>query len=119
LTTTRRTVQLFLEDLRAQPQNLALKWTVEEMARSCGLGISQFTQHVRSLVNMTPMHYLTDCRTDRAATILKEMPRASITDIALDCGFSTGQYFATRFKRRFGATPREFRSTAVGMGGSS
>jgi AraC-like DNA-binding protein len=110
LTTTRRTIQLFLEDLRANPQHLALDWTVEEMARTCGLGISQFTQHVRSLVNLTPMQYLIQCRVDRAAVLLRQTPALSITDTALECGFSSGQYFATAFRRRFGLSPREART---------
>lgn len=109
LTTTRRSVHLFLEDLRANPDNLALNWTVEEMAHSCGLRVSQFTQHVKCLVNTTPMQYLTQCRVDRAVALLQASPDAGITETALECGFASGQYFATIFKRRFGCTPRALR----------
>lgn len=111
LTTTLRSVQLFLEDLRAHPEHLALEWSVEEMARSCGLGVSQFSHHVKCLVNTTPMQYLCQCRVHRAAELLKATPNVSITDTALELGFSSSQYFATVFKRHFGYSPRCLRHT--------
>jgi AraC family L-rhamnose operon regulatory protein RhaS len=49
LSSSRRTVQLFLADLRAHPEHLALKWTVQEMADSCGLGVTRFVHHVREI----------------------------------------------------------------------
>lgn len=109
LTSTRRTVQLFLDDLRANPEHLSLEWTIEKMARSCDLGLTQFTHHTKGLANMTPMQYLTQCRIELAAKRLRKQPAASITDIAFDCGFSSSQYFATVFARRFGCSPRAYR----------
>jgi AraC family L-rhamnose operon regulatory protein RhaS len=58
---------------------------------------------------MTPLHYLNHCRLETARRILLEQPSRSVTQVALDCGFSTPQYFATVFGRRFGSAPREFR----------
>jgi AraC family L-rhamnose operon regulatory protein RhaS len=112
LTSTSRSVQLFLDDLSAHPEHLALEWTVEEMAQSCGLGVSQFSHHVKCLVNLTPMQYLCKCRIDRAATILAAAPASRITDTALNLGFSSSQYFATVFRRRFGYSPRSLRLRA-------
>ncbi len=109
LTTTRRTVELFLDDLRNHPEHLTLDWTVEKMAKSCGLGVTQFIHHVKCLVNVTPMHYLVHCRVDFAAKRLCASPANCITDTALHCGFSSSQYFATVFSRRFGLSPREYR----------
>lgn len=110
LTTSCRTVELFLNDLRSHPEHLALSWTVEKMANSCGLGITQFIHHVKCLVNMTPMHYLVHCRLELAAKLLRTRPAGCITETALECGFSTGQYFATVFTRRYGLSPREYRN---------
>ena len=110
LSSSRRTVELFLAELRAQMENRPHQWSVEEMARSCGLGVTQFTNHVRKITNMTPSQHLTQCRLDRAARLLREDPKRSITDIALDCGFSSAQYFATSFRQRFGCSPRYLRA---------
>jgi AraC family L-rhamnose operon regulatory protein RhaS len=58
---------------------------------------------------MTPIQYLNHCRLTAAARLLKETPNRSITQIALNCGFASSQYFATLFRRHFGVTPRAFR----------
>jgi AraC family L-rhamnose operon regulatory protein RhaS len=109
LTSSRRTVELFLADLSQHPEHLALDWSIHEMARSCGLGVTQFIHHVRLIANVTPAQYVNRCRLDLAARLLRN-GRVSVTDVALECGFSSSQYFATVFQRRYGCTPREFRA---------
>lgn len=111
LSSSRRTVQLFLADLRSHPEHLELEWSVQSMARSCGLGVTRFVHHVRALTNMSPAHFLKHCRLDLAAKALRESRGATITDIALACGFASSQYFATVFAQRFSCSPREFRTT--------
>jgi AraC family L-rhamnose operon regulatory protein RhaS len=110
LSDTRRTVELFWTDLCQNPDYLALEWTVRGMAKRCGMGVTNFIHHCKQLTNMTPIRYLNHCRLTNAAQLLKAEPRRTITDIALSCGFASGQYFATLFRRDFGATPRAFRS---------
>jgi AraC-like DNA-binding protein len=110
LSSTRRTVDLFWTDVCQNLSHLALEWTVRGMARRCGMGVTNFIRHTRQITNMTPMQYLNHCRLTAAARLLKEQPRRNITDVALACGFSSSQYFATLFRARFGATPRTFRS---------
>ena len=109
LTSSRRTVELFLNDLVAHPEHLSIDWTVEEMASHCGLKTTQFVHHVRSLTNMAPLHYLNRCRLEHAARLLREKPQEQVTSIALECGFSSSQYFATVFSRKFGCAPSAYR----------
>lgn len=106
LSTASRTVQLFLRDLQQHPE---LDWTVHGMAASCGLGVTQFVRHVRLLANMTPMHYVNRCRLERAAAMLQKHPGERITEVALECGFASSQYFATVFRRQYGCAPRDYR----------
>jgi AraC-like DNA-binding protein len=109
LSGSRRTVQLFLEDLANHSGQLAQRWTVSKMATNCGLGVSQFIHHARQLTNLPPMHYLNDCRLKLAAQLLRESPSESILQTALKCGFSSSPYFSTSFSKRFGLSPRDFR----------
>ena len=109
LSSSQRTVELFLADLCSGPERLAFEWSVGKMADACGLGLTQFIHHVRVLTNMTPMQYLSHCRLDLAANLLRKQPEESVTAVSLKCGFSSSQYFATAFNRRFGCTPREIR----------
>ncbi|OWZ89132.1 hypothetical protein B9J07_34820 [Sinorhizobium sp. LM21] len=58
------------------------------------------------LTNMTPVRYLQTLRLN-AARLLLESGAQSVTNIAFDCGFSSSQYFATCYKKRFGFSPME------------
>jgi len=57
------------------------------------------------------VEYLTELRLKRACLLLQE-GKNSITDVALDSGYMTVQYFSEVFKKRYGITPSEFRNHA-------
>ncbi len=109
LISTRRTVELFWQELRGNPRTLGMEWTVPRMADTCGLGVTQFLHYSKQLNNMTPAHYLNYCRIESAARMLLENPSASVTQIAMSCGFSSSQYFASVFRRYFDCTPNDYR----------
>ena len=111
LTSTRRSVEMFLSGL---PEHLEDPWTLEEMARQCGLGRSRFTEYCRQITNLTPSEYLAQCRVEAAKRLLRTDPQTSITDVALNCGFQSSQYFATVFHRKTGTSPRDYRLKVAG-----
>lgn len=113
LSGSHHTVQLFLADIRSNSESLRLHRTTEEMASSCGLKTTRFVELVRSQTNLSPLRFLNFCRLEYAAKLLQEQSGASITHIALACGFSSSQYFATAFNLRYGCSPREFRRKAT------
>ena len=81
------------------------------MAEDCGLKITRFTYYCKLLANATPMNLLNLARLGRAKKIIEQsdpQESISITDIAMDCGFSTSQYFATKFRETYGYSPREY-----------
>jgi AraC family L-rhamnose operon regulatory protein RhaS len=88
---------------------LSEQWTLELMAKRCGIGITALTAHCHAVMNTTPMDYLNLCRLSWAAEQLKQFPHLSITQIALDAGFSSSAYFATRFRERYGKSPHVYR----------
>jgi AraC family transcriptional regulator len=45
---------------------------------------------------------------ERAKELLQE-PELTVTDIALECGFTHQSHFAKQFKRLTGMTPNQFR----------
>ncbi len=115
LTSTTRTVELFLDDIRMHPEHLAIEWTIPEMASSCGLSVTQFIQVVKRLVNRTPLQFLNDRRLELAEKLLRDSAMASISEIAQSCGFSTSQYFASVFARKHRCSPTEFRTKHNGV----
>ncbi len=109
LTSAERTVGLFLTELRQNEAQRNHAWTLEEMAARCGLGVTHFVRLCHDITNRTPARYRRWCRIGAARDLLQQEPRLSITDIALSCGFSTAQYFATAFRREVGMSPADFR----------
>lgn len=103
LASSKRTVEIFLKRLR---HALDEDWTLENMAAECNLSRTQFTQHCQVLTNMTPVRYLQMLRLTAARQLL-ESGQQSVTHVAFDCGFSSSQYFATCYKKRFGFSPVE------------
>ncbi|WP_010136463.1 AraC family transcriptional regulator [Ochrovirga pacifica] len=107
LTDSSRSVRLFLEELE---NNLQKDWSVEEMAKSAGVGLTRFTYHCKQITNLTPMKYLNIRRLEMAKRLLTNEPNTNITEIAYSCGFTSSQYFATLFKKFEKCTPNEYKS---------
>ncbi|MDF2645602.1 MAG: hypothetical protein K0Q73_1407 [Paenibacillus sp.] len=53
--------------------------------------------------------YVTRTRLDKAAALLREDVRLSVTEIASLVGYRNPQYFHNKFKARFGITPVQYR----------
>ena len=104
-----RPVELFFEELSARPAQLAEPWTLLLMAKRCGMGTTAFVKYCRMLTNTSPLDFLNRCRLDRAARLLRLAPAMSVTEIAFECGYSSSQYFATQFRRRYGRSPSSYR----------
>jgi AraC family L-rhamnose operon regulatory protein RhaS len=108
LTSRRRAVEIFLDDLKHERVNAGEPWTLDRMAAHCSMGVTSFSKYCRELVNAGPMEFLNQCRLDRAARQLREQPELSVTEIAFANGFNSSQYFATCFRQRFHVSPSRF-----------
>ncbi|NTS42642.1 helix-turn-helix transcriptional regulator [Flavisolibacter sp. BT320] len=104
--------QTFLKLEQTLRTDLSHQWTVEEMAALVGLGITAFSEKVKSYTGFSPLNYLINIRISEAIKLLKR-PDVHITDIALDVGFYSSQHFATTFKKLTGYTPSEFRKKNI------
>jgi AraC family L-rhamnose operon regulatory protein RhaS len=122
LATAERTTEMFLRELES---SLERPWTLDAMADCAGLKRTRFAHYVRKLTNRSPLEHLAQLRVQRAKRMIASRPGASLTDVALACGFASSQYFATVFRKIEGAAPREYRARGVsprrsghGTGGS-
>lgn len=82
--------------------------TVTRMAREAGLSTSRFKARFKDEVGMSPADYFMRTKVDRAKSMLSESS-GSVTQIALELGFSSSQYFSTVFRRYTGVSPTEYR----------
>lgn len=90
------------------------QWTLEQMAKECGVQRTRLNIIFQRLTGGTPMEYLARLRMERAKTLLRET-ESKVIDIAFECGFSSSQYFANTFKQATGMTPSAYRSRCAGL----
>ncbi len=110
----RQTVRLFWEELARRPEALAQPHAVPSMAKACGMCVATFIVLTKSATGETPANWILSHRLELAAKKLRLHPERSISDISADCGFASGQYFATRFGKKYGRTPKAWRAKAQG-----
>ena len=85
--------------------------TVSDIARHLGFSANRTHTLFREQTGQSPNYYILSRRLKAAEKLLDRSPD-SITHIALECGFSSSQYFARAFKKFNGVTPSEFRRSA-------
>ena len=85
-------------------ENLPLK----NIARLAHLSPFHFHRAFCAVFGETPLGYRTRRRLERAARLLKET-EVPVIDVCLDTGFESPGSFSTLFRRRYGASPTEFR----------
>ena len=81
---------------------------VSSLAKQVELGERHFTRVFSQMFNETPAAYITRLRIEKAKNLLTST-RRSMTDIALECGFSHAQHFSTKFRDVVGASPSQYR----------
>lgn len=107
---SKRSANLFLKEL---PLYINKNWTLETMAEHCNLGTTRFVHFCKIITNMTPTQYLNHLRLVAASEMLEKYPDKRIQHIAYDCGYTSTQYFATQFKKRYGSSPKFYRQKHI------
>jgi transcriptional regulator GlxA family with amidase domain len=87
--------------------------TLDSLARYVGISARQLERAFRAELGLSPMAFYRQLRLEYARSLLLGR-RASITQIALDCGFADGAHFSREFGARFGVTPRRYVQTHAG-----
>ena len=80
-----------------------------ELAKMVGMSVRNFYRFFCEVTHETPHAYLQRVRLARGATMLQTTDK-SVIEVALDCGFSDGSYFARQFRSVYGISPRQFQA---------
>jgi len=89
------------------PEPVAL----DDLAEVACLSRRSLTRAFRSAYGDSPIDYLIRLRLDRAAALLSTTD-LSVTEVSRQVGFSDSNYFARRFRQRYGASPSRYRRKA-------
>lgn len=82
--------------------------SIDELCRHANLSRSRIFQLFNQHVGQSPISYVVSHKIEAAKKRLLQSD-VSVTQLALESGFSTSQHFATVFKRITGTTPTQFR----------
>jgi transcriptional regulator GlxA family with amidase domain len=97
----RKALELLESSSRGQP-------SLPEIAQSIGLHPTSFCRAFRQSTGLSPHRYLLVYRVNRAKDMMKDHA-LTLTQIALDCGFSSSSQFSSVFSRIVGFPPRTYR----------
>lgn len=84
--------------------------TVEEMAQLCSMSYSYFSRLFKQTMRTGFTAYLNGIRIKHAEKLLIETDM-TVTDIAMEVGFTTASYFIQQFRELKGIAPKQFRMT--------
>jgi AraC-like DNA-binding protein len=88
--------------------NPSAHWTVERLARSVGMGRSNFAAHFTQEMGRAPMEVVAEQRMEHAATLLGQ-GKLKVAEIGEMAGYSSEAAFSRRFTRHFGISPSQMR----------
>ena len=94
-------------------KNYGEKIQLDDIAAAGAVCRSRCCQQFKAVLKMSPIEYLTHYRLEKSCELLKN-PGNSVTDVAGSCGFGSSSYFGSRFRQKYGVTPREYQQQYIG-----
>jgi AraC family transcriptional regulator len=89
-------------------RDLAEPLRLEDVSRAAGFSPFHFHRVFKALVGETLNQFVKRLRLERALYLMSHAPSRSLTDVALECGFSSSSDFSRCFKQSSGAAPSVF-----------
>ncbi len=102
-----KTVEKMIEWLE---DNLTACPTLPQMASFVGYSEYYCSAKFHEYTGVTFKEYVAKRKLDAAAQSLKSTDDR-IIDIALDCGFSSSEAFSRAFSKKYGCSPKKYRSS--------
>ncbi len=95
--------------LRLLEENADIIYDIEDMCYLTSLSKESLRSYLKSTLGLTPKKWLDELRLKKAKELLKD-EKNTVSFVASECGYSSVSWFISKFKERFGVTPREYRA---------
>jgi AraC-like DNA-binding protein len=82
---------------------------LDELAAMASMSKRSFIRAFKEATGSSPIAYLLQSRVSRATALLCRDDSTSITDVALQSGFTDSSYFTRQFRKIVGLSPRTYR----------
>ena len=86
------------------------QFSVDILAEQMNMSISQLNRKLNALIDQPPGQLIRTFRLQRAADLLKQNA-GTVAEICYKVGFNDQAYFSRAFKKQFGVSPSEYKST--------
>ncbi len=83
---------------------------IEDLAKYARVSRSECFRCFKCYLNKSPIVYLTEYRLSYATKLLVDTEK-TMTEIAMECGFSSASYFGKQFKKAYKASPLQFKKS--------
>jgi AraC-like DNA-binding protein len=83
-------------------------WSVESLAREARMSRSAFALKFKTVLDQTPLEYLTQWRMYKAGGMIRSN-HTSFSEVASAVGYASESSFSRVFRREMGVAPREYR----------
>lgn len=84
-------------------------FTLDDLAGAAPFSRFHFHRIFATTMGETVQAFIRRLRLEKAVNLLVFTPSMRITDVSLECGFSSSQNFARAFKERYGLSPGDYR----------
>ena len=95
------------------PGSRSTPLTLADLAAQANLSEYHFARMFRQSAGLAPHQYVMQRRMDKAQQQVR-YTTLPLTEIALNCGFSSASHFSNRFKAATGSTPSQLRTALAG-----
>lgn len=87
-------------------------WDIQmsQIAKRLNMSLRTFNRRFKTATNLTPLQYTQNVRMRTAGELL-HTSNLSIAEIAFRCGYQDLSHFTSLFKKYFGTTPSQYRTT--------
>jgi AraC family transcriptional regulator len=89
-------------------RNLTESLQLEDVARVAAFSSFHFHRIFKATMGETLSAFVKRVRLERALYLLSHRDGATLTEIALACGFASSSEFSRSFRKRYGVAPRQF-----------
>jgi AraC-like DNA-binding protein len=93
--------------IRHIEENIGSALTLEELPSLCGISLSGFKHRFKECTGKTPRDYINNRKIEKAKDFLRA--GKTVTETAMELGFSSSEYFAVVFKKYTTLQPGRYR----------
>ncbi|WP_348640740.1 AraC family transcriptional regulator [Mesorhizobium sp. B2-3-13] len=93
--------------------NLDKALPVADLVQISGLSRAHFSRCFAESEGLPPAEFVLQQRLQRAAKLLTKADFLPVKEVAILCGFEDANYFSKVFRRLYGTTPSQFRTTGM------